>query len=180
MRMPKSRFDWPYLTAAPLLTAVFLLLFYALAGYYPFGSGAISWCDMDQQVIPLLLNFKDILSGEGSALYSLQNAGGMNFWGVFFFFIASPFSLLTLLVPKSQMLLFMNILVLLKLATCAFTATLYFLRTKHRLTPEIAVLFGLFYAFSGYGLLFYQNIIWLDMMYLFPLLLLSFSFALSL
>jgi len=175
MRMPKSRFDWPYLTAAPLLTAVFLLLFYALAGYYPFGSGAISWCDMDQQVIPLLLNFKDILSGEGSALYSLQNAGGMNFWGVFFFFIASPFSLLTLLVPKSQMLLFMNILVLFKLATCAFTATLYFLRTKHRLAPETSVLFGLFYAFSGYGLLFYQNIIWLDMMYLFPLLLLSFE-----
>ena len=69
----------------------------------------------------------------------------------------------------------MNILVLLKLATCAFTATLYFLRTKHRLTPETSVLFGLFYAFSGYGLLFYQNIIWLDMMYLFPFLLLSFE-----
>ncbi len=175
MRMPKFRFDWPYLAAAPILTAVFLLLFYAIAGYYPFGNGPISWCDMDQQVIPLLLNFKDILSGEGSALYSLQNAGGMNFWGVFFFFIASPFSLLTLLVPKSQMLLFMNILVLLKLAACAFTATLYFLRTKKRLAPELAVLFGLFYAFSGYGLLFYQNVIWLDMMYLFPLLLLSFE-----
>ncbi len=175
MRTPKFRFDWPYLTAAPVLTAVFLLLFFAIAGYYPFGTGAISWCDMDQQVIPLLLNFKDILSGEGSALYSLQNAGGMNFWGVFFFFIASPFSLLTLLVPKGQMLLFMNILVLLKLATCAFTATLYFLRTKNHLAPELAVLFGLFYAFSGYGLLFYQNVIWLDMMYLFPLLLLSFE-----
>ncbi len=175
MRMPKFRFNWPYLAAAPILTAVFLLLFYAIAGYYPFGIGTISWCDMDQQVIPLLLNFKDILSGEGSALYSLQNAGGMNFWGVFFFFISSPFSLLTLFVPKSQMLLFMNILVLLKLAACAFTATLYFLRTRRRLAPELAVLFGLFYAFSGYSMLFYQNIIWLDMMYLFPLLLLSFE-----
>ena len=175
MKIRKLRSDLPYITAAPLLTAVFLLFFYALAGYYPFGTGTVSWCDMDQQVIPLLLNLKDILSGEGSALYSLQNAGGMNFWGVFFFFIASPFSLLTIFVPKNQMLLFMNILVLLKLAVCAFTASLYFLRTKHRLRPEYAVLFGIFYAFSGYGLLFYQNIIWLDMMYLFPLLLLSFE-----
>ncbi len=175
MRISKFHFDWPYLTAAPFLTAVFLLFFYAIAGYYPFGNGAISWCDMDQQVIPLLLNFKDILAGEGSALYSLYNAGGMNFWGVFFFFIASPFSLLTCFIDKSNMLLFMNILVLLKLAVCAFTATLYFLRTKRGLAPQLAVLFGLFYAFSGYGLLFYQNIIWLDMMYLFPLLLLSFE-----
>lgn len=175
MRIAKSCKNWLYLLAAPLLTAVFLLCFYALAGYYPFGSGVISWCDMDQQVVPLLLNFKDILSGEGSALYSLQNAGGMNFWGVFFFFIASPFSFLTLLVDKSDMLSFMNLMVLLKLSTCAFTASLYFKCTRRRIRPELAALFGVFYAFSGYGLLFYQNIIWLDMMYLFPLLLLSFE-----
>ena len=175
MGIPKLSNAKLSLAAAPLLTAVFLLFFYALGGFYPFGNGDISWCDMDQQVIPLLLNFKDILTGHGSALYSLQNAGGMNFWGVFFFFLASPFSLLTLFVDKSEMLLFMNILVLLKLCTSAFTATLYFIRTKRSLKPELAALFGLFYALSGYGLMFYQNIIWLDMMYLFPLLLLSFE-----
>ena len=175
MGIPKLNSTTLYLTAAPLLTAVFLLSFYALGGFYPFGSGSISWCDMDQQVIPLLLNFKDILTGHGSVLYSLQNAGGMNFLGVFFFFLASPFSLLTLFVDKSDLLLFMNILVLLKLCTCAFTATLYFIRTKRSLKPELAALFGLFYALSGYGLMFYQNIIWLDMMYLFPLLLLAFE-----
>ena len=179
MKIHNRHSNWLFLTAAPLLTAVFLLFFYALANYYPFGSGVISWCDMDQQVVPLLLNLKDILSGDGSDLYSFSNAGGMNFWGVFFFFIASPFSLLVAFVPKNQLLSFMNILVLLKLATCSFTATLYFLRTKHRLPPLLALLFGLFYAFSGYGLLFYQNMIWLDMMYLFPLLLLSFEHLLS-
>lgn len=167
--------DTLFLLAAPLVTALFLLFFYAGADFYPFGEHTISWCDMNQQVVPLLLNFKDILSGQGSLLYSFQNAGGMNFWGVFFFFLASPFSLLTLFVPKSHMLLFMNILALLKLSTCALTATLYFLRSRHRISPSLAFLFGLFYAFCGYGLLFYQNIIWLDMMYLFPLLLLSFE-----
>ena len=89
MGIPKLNSTTLYLTAAPLLTAVFLLSFYALGGFYPFGSGSISWCDMDQQVIPLLLNFKDILTGHGSVLYSLQNAGGMNFLGVFFFFLAN-------------------------------------------------------------------------------------------
>lgn len=178
MHQTKSHFltqNTIFLLAAPLVTALFLLCFYAAKDFYPFGNHTVSWCDMNQQVVPLLLNFKDIFSGHGSMLYSFQNAGGMNFWGVFFFFIASPFSFLTLFVPKSNMLLFMNILVLLKLSACAFTAALYFLRSQHRIRPSFAFLFGVFYAFCGYGLLFYQNIIWLDMMYLLPLLLLSFE-----
>lgn len=165
---------WAPLTALTL-SALFLLFSFALQGFYPFGSHTVSWCDMDQQVVPLLLNFRDIFTGHGSLFYSFQNAGGMNFWGVFFFFVASPFSFLTLLVPKSQMLLFMNILVILKTACCAATAAIYLTQSHPKLRPGFAVLLSLFYAFSGYLLLFYQNIIWLDMAYLFPLLLLSFE-----
>lgn len=170
----QSAKDRLFLIAAPVLTALFLLLFYASRSYFPFGSGVVSWCDMNQQVVPLLLEWKDILSG-GSVFYSWQNAGGMNFWGVLFFFIASPFSFLTLFVSKSHMLLFMNILVILKLSLCAFTGALYFIRSRYRIRAEYALCMGLLYAFCGYSLLFYQNIIWLDMMYLFPLLLLSFE-----
>lgn len=169
----KRALDYVYAIGAFLLTALFLLLFYQNQGFYPFGDGTISWCDMNQQVVPLLLNFKDIISGQGNVLYSFQNAGGMNFWGVLFFFVASPFSFLTLLVDKSQMLVFMNVLVLLKLATSAWTATFYFRRAHRSIRPEYALLLGMLYAFCGYGLLFYQNIMWLDVMALFPLLLLS-------
>lgn len=31
------------------------------------------------------------------------------------------------------------------------------------------------YAFSGYSMLFYQNTVWLDVMYFFPLLLIAFN-----
>ena len=68
-----------------------LLVLYAMKGLFPFGEYTISWCDMNQQVVPLLCEFKDILEGKGSLFLNWQNAGGMNFWGVFLFFISSPF-----------------------------------------------------------------------------------------
>lgn len=128
---------------------------------------------MDQQVVPLLLDFKDILSGKASLLYSFSNAGGMNFWGVFFFNLASPFSFLAALMPKSAMLQFMNVLVMLKMAFSAFTFCCY--ERRHDIHPALSVLVSLYYAFSGFSLMYYQNLIWLDCMALFPLLFLSYE-----
>ena len=75
------------------LTGVILLLSYLRGGLYPFGWGSLSWCDMNQQLIPLFCDFKDILAGEKSLFLNFSNAGGMNFYGVFCFFLCSPFTL---------------------------------------------------------------------------------------
>ena len=44
--------------------AVLLIMGFAFYrhGLYPFGDGTVSWCDMSQQVIPLLTDFKDIFN----------------------------------------------------------------------------------------------------------------------
>ncbi len=158
--------------SAAITSGLFLLL-YALAGFYPFGEGLISWCDMNQQTIPLINTFKDIFS-EGSGLFqNFRHAGGMDLYGVFFFFAASPFNLLTLFVDKADIPQFMNILVMLKLSFAGAMGCLFFSKRYPSLNTVIKTALGVSYAFCGYGMLFYQNIIWLDMMILFPLLLLS-------
>ena len=150
-----------------------LLVLYAMKELFPFGEFTVSWCDMNQQVVPLLCEFKDILEGKGSLFLNLQNAGGMNFWGVFLFFISSPFTFLVAFVEKWQMMRFANILVLLKIMLCAGCASVFFDRIFPKLRPFFTVLLSISYAFCGYTMLFYQNMVWLDMMYLFPLFLLS-------
>lgn len=150
-----------------------LLVLYAMKGLFPFGEYTISWCDMNQQVVPLLCEFKDILEGKGSLFLNLQNAGGMNFWGVFLFFISSPFTFLVAFVEKWQMMRFANILVLLKMMLCAGCASIFFDRVFPKLRPVFVIILSVSYAFCGYTMLFYQNMVWLDMMYLFPLFLLS-------
>ena len=158
---------------APLAVLAVFALVFATNGFYPFGSASVSWCDMNQQVIPLFCNFKDILSGNSGFLLNLNNAGGMNFLGVFFFFLSSPFTFLVAFFEKADIPFLMNILVVLKLCACAATAGIYFESTFKKQSTAFKTILCFAYAFSGYGMMFYQNIIWLDLMYLFPLLLLG-------
>ncbi|WP_443964728.1 YfhO family protein [Ruminococcus sp.] len=157
--------------------AVILIMGFAFYRHdlYPFGDGTVSWCDMSQQVIPLLTDFKDILSGKDGIFLNFHNAGGMNLWGVFFFFIASPYTLLVLLADKADVIYLVNIMTVLKLMTAAVTAQIYFRTCQKKLSPYISSVLSIIYAFCGYGMFYYQNNIWLDMMYLFPLLMVAFK-----
>lgn len=157
----------------PLLTLALMLFVFKTYNMYPFGQGSIAWCDMNQQCIPLLMDFKDILSGKDSLFFSISNAGGMSFWGVFCFFLSNPFSLLSAFVPKEDMIYFVNIMVMLKLAVCALTAAIYLKCCKKNLSGIIAASLSMMYALCGYGMLFFQNIMWLDVMYLFPILMIG-------
>ena len=172
MHSPKL---WLTLVIPPIAVVIIGLAVFAGSGLYPFGDKTLAWCDMHQQVLPLLLDFKDILEGNGDFLFNWQNAGGMNFLGVFLFFISSPFSFLVVFVDKADMMVFMNIMTLMKLAVCAVTANAYFRTCHKKLDVAYSALFSVMYAFSGYSMLFYQNTVWLDVMYFFPLLLIAFN-----
>lgn len=155
------------------LTALVLLTAFAAGEMYPFGWGTVSWCDMNQQLIPLFCDFKDILEGEKSLFLNLANGGGMNFYGVFFFFLSSPFTFLVALVEKANIPFFMNVLVILKLCLSAFTSGFVLQRLSKNTHWGVASALGSAYSLCGYAMLFYQNIMWLDMMYIFPLVVLG-------
>ena len=163
---------------APIIA---LLLFFVLAkmnNLAPAGNDTIAWCDLNQQGIPLLNQFKDILEGKQSLNGNLE-AGGMSYFGVFFFYIASPFSFLVLFVNKSDMQSFVNVIIMLKMATAAFTFSLYLKKKYNNLNLFINLALSIFYAFSGYVMMYYQTLTWLDMIYLFPILILSIDLLLD-
>lgn len=170
-----KRFRELSVLAAPVCTVIVTLYVFSVYDIYPMGTRSISWCDMSQQVIPLLCQFKDILSGDSGIFFSFRNASGMGFWGVFFFFLASPFTFLVAFVDKSEMACFANILVMLKMACSAMTAGIYFVKSEEHKKLDLwaIVLLSFIYSMSGYAFMYYQNLIWLDMVYLFPLLMLS-------
>lgn len=173
-KMDKLKKILPFIVP-PLVVMLIMGFAFYRNDLYPFGDGTVSWCDMSQQVIPLLTDFKDILSGKDGIFLNFHNAGGMNLWGVFFFFIASPYTLLVLLADKADVIYLVNIMTVLKLMTAAVTAQIYFRTCQKKLSPYISSVLSIVYAFCGYGMFYYQNNIWLDMMYLFPLLMVAFK-----
>ena len=155
-------------------SAVLLCGVFAASGLYPFGDCTLAWGDMSQQVVPLLMELKDILSGKSGMFLNLQNAGGMSFWGVFFFFLSSPFHFLAALAEKPQLYHLVNILVLGKLSLASAAASVFFRREAPGLPFSAQLSLSLSYGLCGYGLLYYQNLVWLDMLYIFPILMLGF------
>ena len=164
-----NRFVW---TIPPVIVAVAMLIWLSVRDLYPFSQKSITWADMSQQYIPLLNSFKDILAGKDGFFFSIKNAAGMNFYGVFFYYLASPFTFLVSFVDKADMWGFVNILIMLKMCTIAATASFY-LSKKHPNAALLNIFLSVLYAYSGYVLMYYQIAAWLDVMYLFPLLLLG-------
>ena len=172
MQVIKKRYE---LFLSPLIVLVAVMWVFYGAQLYPFGSNALNWGDMAQQNFPVMIQLRDIMRGEQGPLFSMVNAGGMDFSGIFLFLASSPFSLLSVFFSKHQLVFFINIMILLKLMTCSVTASFFFHRYFKRLTPLQNCALSVSYALCGYSMMFYQLHTWLDVMYMFPLLLIAYD-----
>ncbi len=151
-----------YIASFALICAVTVALFWKY-GYAPFGDNSLSCMDANVQYLDFFSYFKDVLAGENSIAYTMgKTLGGTNI-AVFSYYLSSPFTLLVGLFDKSELALCFNIMVLLKLATCAVTMV-HFLqgRFHHQLQPVMVVLMSISYALMQYNIAQSSNIMWLD------------------
>ncbi len=160
---------------APLFVLAVLSVVFFSYGLYPFGPLALYNGDMAQQNLPVLIEFKDIMLGKQGPFFSMVNAGGMNFLGMFLFLASSPFSFLAVLIDKVDLVYFINIMIALKLVTAAVTSAIFFRHFFKGLKSMQTVALSVSYALCGYSMLFYQLHTWLDVMYMFPLLIIAFE-----
>lgn len=161
---------------SPLISAICALgifgIFYAIYGIYPFGEKSVAWCDMQQQGIPLLTQMREILRSGDNVCYTPLDAGGMNFLGIFYFFLCNPFSCIALYTDIPLNLL-MNLLVPMNLALASAAASVWIGYRIPKSNAFTRVLTGVMYGVCGYGLFYFQNLMWLDVQALAPLLLLA-------
>ena len=163
----------------PIITGIIFLLICKGNELYPFGNKTIAWCDMDQQGIPLLSQFKDVLEGKKGFTYNFANASGMSLFSVYFFFLSSPFSYLVIFVEKAEIANFMNLIVMFKLMVASLTMGIYLKKKYENINVLFIISLSLLYTYSVYNLMYYQNVMWLDIVYLFPLLVLSLDYLLD-
>lgn len=150
------------------------LVFWVVYSLAPFGNMSIMRMDMFHQYGPLLSEYLDRLTGQGSLVYSWQSGGGGNFLGNIFNYCSSPLELLVLLFGHKHVPQFIAFIIMLKGAFSAANFTYYLKKStqfeKHNL---LTAGFGLLYAFSGYFVAYYWNFMWLDGMMLLPLIILG-------
>lgn len=153
----------------PCFVTLFFLYFFKQNGIYPFGSKTIAWCDMTQQGVPYWINFKQVLEGDQNLFLNMANASGMDGWSMLRSYFLYPFSYLALFVDSTEIMAFVSLATVLKLAICCVTAMVFFRVCLKQLNPSIAVALSIMYSFCAYGAMYYQILNWPSAMYIMPL-----------
>lgn len=149
-------------------------LVYYLLGMEPFGTKTVSIDDAKIQYIDFFTYYVDVLKGTRSLNYDFSNMLGGSSAGLFSYYLASPFNLLLYFFGKEGVYRFFNVAAALKLATAGATFSWFLQRRfENRIRPVFVVALSM-----GYGLMQYQvaqssNIMWLDGVYMLPLILLG-------
>ncbi len=163
-----------------LVVAVILLIVFLVKGMYPFGKNYIMWGDMYEQIVPLYYNFYDVIRNGKSILIDYTGGIASSFIPNFFYYISSPFTLLVLLFKRSDIPNAVNIIVLLKIVLSTVTCN-YFLDKKFKKLDDFyKCFFSIIYGLSTYNLSLYIITGWIDIVYLFPLLMLGLDELLNL
>ena len=153
-----------------LIPLLIMILIFFVKEIFPFGEETFLRTDMYHQYAPFFSEFQYKLRHGGSLLYSWDVGLGVNFSALYAYYLASPLNWLIILCPKSLVLEFMTYMIVLKIALSGLTMA-YYLRHHYRTYDFGCTYFAVFYAMSGYIAAYSWNIMWLDCIILFPLIL---------
>ena len=160
------------LWAAFCIPVVIMVIIFAQRGIFPFGEESFLRTDMYHQYAPFFSEFQHKLSGGGSLLYSWNIGMGINFSALYAYYLASPLNWFLILCPKNLVIEFMTYSIVLKIGLSGLSFAWYLRRHCNRNDFGVAF-FGIFYALSGYMAAYSWNIMWLDCILLFPVIMLG-------
>lgn len=166
------------ITLSGMITFTILIILFAIKGLAPFGDRSLVVMDGDIQYLDFFSYYKDVLIGNNSIGYSFgKTLGGSNI-AVFSYYLSSPFNLLLIFFGNAQLHTFFDLVVALKLSLSAMTFAFFAINRFDWEVNDNSIIYLL--TSIGYGLCQYNiaqssNIMWLDGVYMLPLILLQIS-----
>lgn len=170
-----------------IVPIVVLLIIFKNCGFYPFGEKTLLIWDMKNQYLEFYSSLRYI-GKENSIFYSWSRSLGGNYFGLFAYYISSPFALLTLLFPIKLLPAAIVIITLLKIGSAGLTFSALGLYLWKKYTPAQSALpapiacnwcvfiilpLSVSYALISYNLMYSQCLMWLDGVIMLPMVLLG-------
>lgn len=173
--MKKKKQMWK--NNVPMILAVLLPLFItgliALArGVYPFGNQCLLHVDMYHQYCPFFTEMMEKIKEGGSFLYSWKLGLGADFIAAYAYYLSSPLNWFLAFCPPNNVIEFMTILILLKIAVAGGTFGFY-LKEHFGVNDVRLCVFATAYALSGFVAAYSWNIMWMDSIAIVPLIVLG-------
>ena len=157
---------------APLLVLCIFLILFAVKNIAPFGNYVYLPSDMYHQYCPFLSELWYKLRSGGSLFYSWDVGMGTNFTALYAYYLSSPLNFLVGIFPHSMIAPLMNAFIIVKMMLASLFFTIYL--SKHYNDKHMLIcIWSVFYAMSGYIAAYAWNIMWLDVVAVFPLVILG-------
>ncbi len=161
-----------------LCTLSLLLMIMYIQGLIPFGNDkSLASMDAHIQYIDLYAYLKDVILGKNNFSYTFSNVLGGSSFAIFSYYLSSPINLLVIFFSKDNLRTFFDIAVVIKLVLAALSCSYFLAETfKEKINSNLkyamTIVLSVSYALCQYNIAQSSNIMWLDGVYVLPLMLL--------
>ena len=162
--------EYGYLGNAFFIPAIIMLAIYLAFGHKPLGDFSVLTLDLNAQYVYFYEALRDFVHGDSSLLYSFSRSLGGEYMGIYAYYTASPLSYIVALFPKSMMLFALLLIIIIKIGLCGLSFGFYLHKQSKSINKNNIVMFATMYALSAYAITYQNNIMWLDGLFLLPLL----------
>ena len=167
-----------YYVAAFLIPALLTLIAYAFFGIYPFNERSVLALDLNGQYIYYFEAIRDAFWGDGSVFYNWSRNLSGEFMGITGYYLASPFTLIVILMPRSLILEAIMIMQLCKVGAAGLTFCIYAQKSKN-VQPLQSILFSTMYAMMSYVAIQLIDPMWIDGPVFLPLIILGIEYLID-
>lgn len=167
-----------YYVAAFLIPALLTLIAYAFFGIYPFNERSVLALDLNGQYIYYFEAIRDAFWGDGSVFYNWSRNLSGEFMGITGYYLASPFTLIVILMPRSMILEAMMIMQLCKVGAAGLIFCIYAQKSKN-VKPLQSILFSTMYAMMSYVAIQLIDPMWIDGPVFLPLIILGVEYLID-
>ena len=148
---------------------IILFASYLMFGLYPVKDESVLVLDLNGQYVYYFENLRDAFWGNGSLVNSWsRNLSGETI-GIFAYYLASPFTLVVMLLPRSIMTESLLIMQMLKVGTASVTFCWY-LRDSKRTAAYTSLIFAILYSLMAYMIVQLMDPMWLDGLVYLPII----------
>ena len=149
-----------------------MILIFAGKGIYPFGEQSFLRIDLYHQYAPFHTDLLRRLQSGASLTYAWDIGLGSNYVALAAYYLSSPFNLLLFLLKPDYITEYIGYIAILKTGIAGLTMAWYLCSRSNRRNLA-ATFFGVCYAMCGYFAAYNWNIMWLDCLWLAPLVILG-------
>jgi len=137
--------------------------------------GSVLVLDLNGQYVYYFEALRDALWGKGSILYNWSRNLSGEFMGIIGYYLASPFTLIVMLLPRTMLLESLLLMQLSKLGAVGVTFS-YYLQHSKKVKPLNSLIFSTPFALCAYAVIQLMDPMWLDGLVLLPMIALGIEY----